>query len=156
MAGQWEWGHRGPLAVLKHRQGQEWCIVTAGLWPLVVTLVFCHFIYTHICTYIYIYIYMFFYNIVYPFKMYTSVVSSIFICKVTKLPSLFTSRTFSSPHLRKPELKITPWSLFTSLWQASVNFGTYLCGAEGKNPPTNAGDMGSVPDLRSFHVSWSN
>ena len=28
----------------------------------------------------------FFYNIVYPFKMYSSVVSSIFICKVTKLP----------------------------------------------------------------------
>ena len=43
------------------------------------------YIYIYICTYIYMFL-CFFYNIVYPFKMYSSVVSSIFICKVTKLP----------------------------------------------------------------------
>ena len=34
--------------------------------------------------------------------------------------------------------------------------GNLLGGAVVKNPPANAGDTGSTPNLGRFHVPWSN
>ena len=45
----------------------------------------------------------------------------------------------------------------------SVTMETYQVKNEGfpggsvvKNPPDNAGDTGSIPDLRTSHMLWSN
>ena len=34
--------------------------------------------------------------------------------------------------------------------------GNFLGGAAVKNPPANAGDTGSTPNLRRSHMPWSN
>ena len=34
--------------------------------------------------------------------------------------------------------------------------GNFLGGAVVKNPPANAGDTGSTPNLGSSHMPWSN
>ena len=32
----------------------------------------------------------------------------------------------------------------------------FFGGTVDKNPPANAGDTGSIPSLRRFHVPWNN
>ena len=58
------------------------------------------------------------------------------------------------------------WTLYTTWkWLAYKNLLTqlqlkmlmnFLSGTMDRNPPANAGDVGSIPGLGRFHMPWSN
>ena len=94
-------------------------------------------------------------------------VAAIFLCHIFSSTLAF-GKTSVSLYITKPSFAYFPVSKFKSLDPTSLtvqprqNKNTVLKtlgfpgGSVIKNPPVNAGDMGSVPDPGRSHMPWSN
>ena len=68
-----------------------------------------------------------------------------------------------TPPLLAPGSQREGWGTQPSLWSCFINdeaLKTFRMDFPGgpvvKNPPANAGDMGSIPCPERFHMPWSN